>query len=85
MLERELILGEDSWCDYLWCMQCKRTYKYGEFREAETMSLNGAFQMCPYEDCDGDAAIDAADWMEVRQKHQEYPEIPEPGKEYPLD
>jgi hypothetical protein len=40
--------------------------------------------MCPYPECSGDTVMDSLLWEEVREKHPEYPEIPERRKEYPL-
>jgi len=39
-------------------------------------------EMCYYEDCDGDAIIDAWEWEKIRDTNG-YPEIPEEGKVYP--
>ena len=63
--------------DYYWCLHCERAYRRGEFRHV------GDLQMCPYADCDGDAAIDAWDWNSIR-KDNAYPEIPVEGTVYPM-
>ena len=39
---------------------------------------------CDYDDCDG-TRVDAIPWVEVREQHPEYPEMPEVGKVYPAD
>lgn len=41
-------------------------------------------QMCPYSDCDGDTVLDAWNWEDIRNRHPEYPEVPEYGCVYPL-
>jgi hypothetical protein len=72
-----------SECGILWCLHCERTY--AEFGYAELIDAIGeVMQMCPYDDCDGDAVIDAWDWSKILELHPEYPKIPEPGTGYPL-
>ena len=63
---------------YLWCLHCERAYERGYFRS------QGGLQMCPYGDCDGDAAIDAWGWEAVREGNHSYPEVPKLGAVYPL-
>lgn len=89
--DREEAFGEESRSEYLWCLHCERTYKYGEYRlwkvepfVVDHVRYEPEFQMCPYEDCDGDAVIDAWEWDRIRESHPEYPEIPEKGKVYPM-
>ena len=53
--DRDQIFEEVNRSNYLWCLHCERTYEHGKWR-----NING-LQMCPYLDCDGDAAIDAWD------------------------
>lgn len=82
--DRDEMFGETPKGTPMYCMICERTYPYGEYR---TMSLDMGeelLQMCPYEDCDGDAVINAHDWDWVLEKHPEYPETPERGVVYPL-
>lgn len=75
---RENAFDETPRSPFLWCLHCERTYDRGQWRnEAE-------YQMCPYADCDGDAVIDAWDWASVRDHNPQYPEMPEPGRVYPL-
>jgi hypothetical protein len=74
-------------CDakYLWCLHCERTYRPGQYRIAESDGME--FQMCPYDDCDGNVVIDAWDWEKVRVTEAgtpRYPEHPAPGASYPL-
>lgn len=75
---RDKIFDEEKRSDYLWCLHCERTYPRGKWRE------QGELQMCPYQDCDGDAVIDAWDWEKIRDDKPEYPVVPEPGKSYPI-
>lgn len=63
---------------YYWCMHCERAYPRGEFRPV------GDLQMCPYNECDGDAAIDAWDWSSIRDGNPTYPETPLEGVIYPM-
>ena len=90
-LEREEAFAGERRSDYVWCLHCERTYQYWEFREVKAekfmvdhVEYDPVYQMCPYEDCDGDAVLDAWDWSEVREGHGDYPEIPEPAEAYPL-
>jgi DNA-binding CsgD family transcriptional regulator len=90
LLDYEAVSGKPE-SEYMWCLHCERTYKYGEFREVKIkpfvvnhVRYEPTFQMCPYEDCDGDAVLDAWEWDRIRESHPEYPEIPEKGKAYPL-
>lgn len=76
--------------DYVWCLHCERTYKAGEHRRVKTPKAIRKFvpemefmEMCQYEDCDGNAVIDAWNWGKVSALNS-YPEIPEHGKVYPL-
>ncbi len=77
--EWDEVFDEERRSEYFWCLHCERTYKDGQFRKVD------GFQMCPYQDCDGDAVTDAWDWATVRDNHPEYPEVPEPNKVYPLN
>ena len=70
----------------MWCLHCRRTYKIGEYREIEGTFVPpdlGPVQMCPYEDCDGDAVIDADQWKNIMLDDPKYPKVPERGVVYP--
>lgn len=76
---------------YMWCLHCERIYEYGEFRAerikpftVDHVKYAPEFEMCPYQDCDGDAVLDAWTWESVREHHPDYPKMPERGKVYPL-
>jgi len=76
--------------DYVWCLHCERAYKVGEHRKVSTSKVIRTIlpdmefaEMCHYEDCDGDAEMDAWNWGKVSTING-YPEIPEHGKVYPL-
>ena len=91
LIDYELVHGGKPKGKYLWCLHCERTYKYGEFRmvRIKPFVVDGVrhapeYQMCPYEDCDGDTVLDAWEWEDIRGYHPEYPEIPEAGKVYPM-
>jgi DNA-binding CsgD family transcriptional regulator len=88
--DREQALGKPRG-KYMWCLHCERTYEYGQFKverwkpfTVDHIRYEPEFEMCPYEDCDGDAVLDAWDWEDIREYHPEYPEIPEAGKVYPM-
>ena len=85
-MDRDSIFGETPKGSFMWCMHCERVYLFGSYRTLVTKELGefGALQMCPFEDCDGDAVIDAKDWDWVRDCNPQYPETPEVGKVYPL-
>jgi len=64
---------------YLWCLHCERTYKDGEFREVVEKVPYGqteTYEMCPYDDCDGDTVIDAKTWKWVKSINPQYPSVP---------
>ncbi|MBI4216033.1 MAG: hypothetical protein HY687_01370 [Chloroflexi bacterium] len=65
--------------DWAWCLHCGRAYQVGNYR----LEVRSGLQYCPYDDCDGDAVMDAQHWEEVREK-MGYPETPEVGEFYPL-
>lgn len=73
-----LHLDSSEYGDHLWCLHCQRAYPKGYFRH-----LHG-LQMCPYEGCDGDTVLDALDWAQVRERHQEYAKTPKLGTVYPM-
>lgn len=90
-LDREEAFEKESRPEYIWCLHCERTYLYDESRvvkiepfTVDHVKYEPVFQMCPYEDCDGDAVLDAWDWNYVREHHPDYPEIPEHGVVYPM-
>ena len=62
----------------VWCLRCERAYAASEFRRA------GGHKVCPYSDCDGDAALDQWEWARVRQENPIYPASPMRGVFYPL-
>lgn len=74
---RDAAFGKSE-CKYFWCLHCERAYENGQWRE------EGELQMCPYDNCDGDAVLDAWEWSKIREEHPDYPEVPEIGKSYPL-
>ncbi len=89
--DREQTFGKRPKGKYMWCLHCERTYEYGKFRVVKVkpftvdhVKYEPEYQMCPYEDCDGDTVLDGWDWEDVRQHHPEYPKIPKAGKVYPL-
>ena len=91
LLDRELLTEEKPRSGYLWCLHCERTYKYGKFRlvKVKPFIVNHVryepdYQMCPYEDCDGDTVLDAWNWDDIRKEHPEYPKIPKHGVKYPM-
>lgn len=91
LLDYEAVYGGKPKSEYMWCLHCERTYKYGEFREVKIkpfvvnhVRYEPILQMCPYEDCSGDTVSDAWEWNRIRESHPEYPEIPEAGNVYPL-
>ena len=75
---RDGIFDEVKRSDYLWCLQCGRTYRRGEYRYVD------GFQMCPYENCDGSTVCDGIDWEDIRDDHPDYPENPERNTMYNL-
>lgn len=62
--------------DYLYCIHCERAFKN-----------DGNDMLCHYEDCNGGVG-DLWNWDSVRltgkYREEEYPKIPEIGKQYPL-
>lgn len=72
----------------MWCLQCERTYLHSEFRvEKDPMPMGGMdkiLQMCPHEDCSGNAVMDSKKWSWVREHNPSYPEVPTAGAVYPL-
>lgn len=78
--DRESMFGKAE-SGYLWCLHCERAYKEDEYR-TEVNEEGHLMEMCYYEDCDGDAVMDAWEWEKIRDANG-YPEIPEEGKVYP--
>lgn len=73
---------------YLYCIHCERTYPCKEYRvqkPGDVFRGEEPLQLCPYDDCTGDAVVDAVEWSDVRVQHPEYPEIPDRGVEYRLN
>ena len=84
-LHRHEVFGEDT--GYRWCLHCERTYKNKQFREEKTKGAYGmtkTFQMCPYEDCNGDTVVDSWSWDVIRTEHPQYPKAPTYNVSYPL-
>ena len=80
--DREQAFGENE-IEYYWCLHCERAYHKDELRTV--VDADGqVMEMCHYEDCDGDAVIDAWDWADLKEGHPEYPDHPEKKKIYPL-
>lgn len=76
---------------YVWCLHCERTYLHGQFRKVKGekfvvnhVKYDTSYEGCVYEDCNGSAVLDAWDWNYVRENHEDYPEVPEKDKVYPL-
>ena len=91
--DRETVFKEDQEDNpvYLWCLHCERTYIYGELRTVKVkpftvdhVTHEPELQMCPYEDCDGDAVIDAWEWDRIREINKGYPKVPKKGRVYPM-
>jgi len=75
--------------DWVWCLHCERCYKVGEYRavplprEDRTGALR-EIQLCPYQDCDGSAVLDAILWSRFREGRERlYPDEPERNTVYP--
>jgi len=81
--EREIMFGKLPKNAYLYCIHCERAYPKKKFRVKKD-KLFGDLQMCPYEECDGDAVMDAWEWDQIAMHHADYPEVPEEGKVYPM-
>jgi hypothetical protein len=65
----------DTW---LWCLHCERCYQLKDMRQV------GEYQLCHYEDCDGDTVMDGWNYDEFRETaHPEWPEIPQMDVVYP--
>lgn len=74
--DRQKCLNEKPEPKYLYCTHCERAYKFGEYRQIDSL------QLCPYENCSGDTIMDAMNWDQYRIDPQ--PKIPELNKRYPL-
>lgn len=88
--EPEVAESQVTHSDYAWCVHCERTYKVGEHRKVKPKkAFRGLvsdvefLELCAYEDCDGDAYLDARSWGELSAMRG-YPAIPEHGIFYPL-
>jgi hypothetical protein len=81
MSDREDVFGPDAErfpSGWVWCLHCARTYRVDQFRQVR------GYELCPYDDCDGNTVIDAWSWEQVRSEHAEYPVEPLRGVMYPL-
>lgn len=82
--------SEDKYDNWVWCLHCERCYKIGEFKTIapdktlKRAGITSDLQICPYEDCDGDAVFDTRLWKEIREIHPEYPIEPIKGINYPI-
>ena len=80
MSDRAKIFGDIAE-PYFWCLHCERTYPKDQFRKDAKRGLD----LCHYQDCSGDAVLDAWAWSRVREGREDrYPEHPEKGVRYPL-
>jgi hypothetical protein len=76
--------------DWVWCLHCERAYQVGEFKINVSSQIghssnnSGELQLCPYPDCDGDTVIDSWEWESIKEKHPDYPVLPERDKVYPM-
>lgn len=64
--------------NYLWCLHCEKVYILPEEKTEEEFE-------CPY--CGAWSLGDSQPWGAIKALHpddEEYPEIPEIGKEYPM-
>lgn len=74
--------------EFYWCLHCERVYSASEWASKKWH--------CPSGDCDG-GRLDAWGWdrtgpmddrelagQNLRDRHPEYPVVPERGKVYPL-
>ena len=64
---------------WVWCLHCERVYR----REEVRWDSENEVYLCAYEDCDGDALLDAWDYEE-RRVACGWPEVPEKGVTYSL-
>lgn len=64
--------------EFAWCLHCERAYRFEDRR------FVGGYEMCAYDDCDGDAVMDAWDWERAREWHDFYPKVPSHGATYPM-
>jgi len=62
--------------NWLWCSQCRRAFRYGEYR------LVGVLQLCPNADCAADTAKFAWPWEELLADNPGYPEVPRRDTRY---
>lgn len=83
LTEREKMFGGLPKDAYLYCIHCERAYPKDMYRVMSDIDF-GLMQMCPYEDCDGDAVMDAWEWDRIRSEHADYPKVPEENKVYPM-
>ncbi len=81
---RDAVFGKTPEGAVMYCIHCERTYPFGEYRTVKDPVGYGTLQMCPYEDCSGDAVLDAKDWDWVKGYNPSYPEHPKRDTVYPL-
>lgn len=82
--DRDEIFGGLSKGTIMYCLNCERTYAHGVYRILSEEKGERLFQMCPYEDCDADAVLNAREWEWVLTLHPEYPKTPVSSVVYPL-
>lgn len=82
--EREEMFEELPEGAFLYCIKCERAYPKDKFRKAVDTQFWVEMQMCPYEDCTADAVLDSWEWDTIYLQNDDYPEIPEEGKVYPM-
>lgn len=83
MTDREIMFGELPEGTYLYCLHCERAYPKDKYR-VMLGNQSSSLQMCPYEDCDGDAVMDSWLWERITEENDEYPDIPKEGIIYPM-
>ena len=81
----EQIYGKRPKGKYMWCSHCERTYEYGQFRverwkpfTVDHIRYEPEFEMCPCEDCNGDAVLDAKDWEDIANIYRKLINKPDP-------
>lgn len=66
---------EEPESGYLWCRDCERVFRYGQFR------TEGNGQLCPFDNCSG-ALSGALPWEVRRTHHPAFPTYPMEGNRY---
>lgn len=72
----EAVRVEEPASGFLWCRECERAFRYGQFR------TDGPEQLCPFDDCEGDVPVGALPWEVRRGHHPAFPKYPMEGKMY---